>query len=220
VLYGDDDFEELVHRYLRDDARRERVARAGHARVRGHTMAQRLEALRQVLAAPGPGRPRADAHALHLGRGNALAMTWADPAAAFPEFLAAHRARPDDPRPLNGLALAMLRRGAAQFLPDAARLLQQAVNLNRHYVPAIANLAWLVGMAKLADPTPCLNRLGEVLRAPRRLEDFDGLALAPAHNLELGAALVEAVRAGRVTEHLERAWVAAAGGAAATVSCP
>ena len=42
VLYGDDDFEETVLALLNDDARRERIARAGHRRVQEHRLGRRI----------------------------------------------------------------------------------------------------------------------------------------------------------------------------------
>jgi hypothetical protein len=45
VLYGDDDFEEIVASLLRDAARLRRIARAGHARVQDHSLGNRMPAL-------------------------------------------------------------------------------------------------------------------------------------------------------------------------------
>ncbi len=210
VIYGDDDLEQLIEQHLRDDARRERIASAGHARVQGHGIGQRLAALQQVLAATGPGRPRADAHAVHLGRANAMAMTWADPAAQFADYLAAHRANPTDPRPLQGLAQAMLRRDKRSFLGDALRLLHLASEVEPDFVPATANLAWVLAASKAGDPAPWLEQLDDRLERSTSLGDFDGLAFDPIANMGLAGALVEAVRSGTVTARLRDGWRAAA----------
>lgn len=218
VLYGDDDFETLVELYARDHARRERIARAGHARVQQHGMAARLLALRQVLAPRGPGRPVSDAFARHLGRAHALSTTWADRAAMFGDLLAAHEAEPGDPRPLHGLAVALLQRDTTRNASDCLRLLQSAAQADRHFVPALANLHWLIERGKLSDPRPVRERLFAALAEADDLSRFDGPALNPDARFEVTRALVAAVRCGSPTEQLRRAWAEAAGLAA--VSCP
>lgn len=217
VLYADDDFEDLVELYSRDDVRRERIARAGLARVQQHGLPQRLLALRQVLAAKGPGRPPADEFALHLGRANALGTTWAKRSATLPDYLAAHRARPDDPRPLNGMAIAILandpKKGHA-----AIRLLAAAAERDPSYLPAIANLHWILDRAGLDSRRAVRERLLNSLADARALRCFDGAAMSSTEPFELTRALLEAVQVGEPTDQLRDAWLVAAG--LAPISCP
>jgi hypothetical protein len=143
VLYGDLDFEDVVLDLLADDARRERIARAGHRRVQDHRLARRIEQLRELLAVRGPGRPPSTAADRVLGRAVAMLSTWADGAAAATAALAAHHLAPDDPRTLNLLALATLRWRGADAGETAWRLWHRAAAMAPGYVPAAANLAAL-----------------------------------------------------------------------------
>ncbi|MBZ0150192.1 MAG: glycosyltransferase, partial [Planctomycetes bacterium] len=78
VLYGDDDFETVVLELLADDARRERIAAAGHRRVQQHRLQKRLPQLAALLQQRGPGRPDSTAADRALGRAIAMLPTWAD----------------------------------------------------------------------------------------------------------------------------------------------
>jgi len=165
VPYGDDDFEALVAHYLEHEDERARIARAGHERIRDYSLRNRLVAMRDALQAAGPGRPPSTAADRALGRGTALLMTWSPGNAALRELVTAVKLAPDDPRPLNASALAMLRRGGSQCLEQAIETLQTAHTMAPHYLPAYWNLAVLAG-----HPRPPLEALAASAADPGQLD--------------------------------------------------
>lgn len=209
VLYGDDDFEDLIDAWLADDARLRRVAAAGHARVQQHRMGNRLLAMQQVLAPRGPGRPRADAFACALGRGIALLGTWANPLAAAAELDRAHRLRPDDPRPSTALAFALLRSDPAAHAATALALLERSCAAAPRYVPALAALAWLHARVDSPAAPHWADRLAAATAGELAFADVDGLPLPlgyGARNVDLAGALAQSVREGQVNDALRAAW--------------
>lgn len=165
VAYGDNDFEALVSRYLEDEPGRARIARAGHERILGYSLRNRLDAMRHALQTTGPGRPPSTAADRALGRGTALLTTWSSGNAALRELVAASKLAPDDPRPLNAMALAMLRRGGAQCLDQAIGVLQVARTLAPDFLPARWNLALLTG-----QPRPPIEAMAASAIDPRQLD--------------------------------------------------
>lgn len=141
VLYGDDDFEAVVLELLADDARRERIAAAGHRRVQQHRLQERLPQLAALLQQRGPGRPDSTAADRALGRAIAMLPTWADGKVIVAAALAAHELARDDVRTLNLLGLATLRWRGGDGGDAAWKLWHRAATADRHYVPAAVNLA-------------------------------------------------------------------------------
>jgi hypothetical protein len=173
VLYGDDDFEEVVRSLLGDPAQLRRIARAGHARVQDHSLGNRMPALLELLARRGPGRRR-DAGRAALGRAEAMLTTWAGGPSLAAAAMAAFRLQPDEPRALNALALATLRWRGGEGAPTALRLLERAANADPRWVPAIANLAELLAASDRAD----LQRRALAIAAERLAHARDARDLA------------------------------------------
>jgi len=143
VLYGADDFEDVVLALLGDPARLQRIAAAGHRRVQDHRLGNRLAQLAATLAAPGPGRPESTELERVLGRAVAMLPTWADGRTVATAALAANHLAPNDPRTLNLLAMATLRWRGSEGGETAWHLWQKAIAVDRHYLPAVINLAAL-----------------------------------------------------------------------------
>lgn len=143
VLYGHDDFENIVLELLVDEERRKRIAKAGHRRVQDHRLGRRIGELEQILATPGPGRPASTEADRVLGRAVAMLLTWAPGETIAAAALAANHLAPDDPRTLNLLALATLRWRGAEGGETAWKLLYRALQASPTYVPAATNLAAL-----------------------------------------------------------------------------
>jgi hypothetical protein len=110
-----------------------------------------MAALLELLQRPGPGRVAADGSTAALGRAEAMLTTWADGAAGAAAALSAARARPDDARALNALAVATLRWRRGQGAPDAIALLQRACAADTRFVPAAWNLAHVLFAAGHRD---------------------------------------------------------------------
>ncbi|HEB53044.1 MAG TPA: glycosyltransferase family 1 protein, partial [bacterium] len=159
VLYGDDDFEDVVERLVRDAERTARIAAAGHRRVQRHRLGERLRDL-LPLAAGGLRRPASDDRARTLGRALAMLPTWADGEAVARAALAANRAAPHDPRTLNLLALASLRWRGGDGAEQAFQLWQRAAQVAPDYLPAVVNLTALAQAS--GDPS-----LVDTMRAER-----------------------------------------------------
>lgn len=140
VLYGADDFEQVVAALLADDARLRRIAAAGHRRVQQHRLGNRLHRLGELLSTPGPGRPPSSLAERVLARAIAMLPTWAEGHTIAAAALAAHDLAPDDPRALNLLGLATLRWQGPAGGDAAWRLWQRALAAAPGYVPAAANL--------------------------------------------------------------------------------
>lgn len=151
VLYGQDDFEDLVSALVRDPARIERIAAAGHARVQDYALGKRMPALLDLLAQRGPGRRTPDAGLAALGRAEAMLTTWANGEALVAAAMDACRQRPTDARALNVLALATLRWRGSQGAQQALQLLHRAFAADPCYAPAAANLAHLLAFGDRAD---------------------------------------------------------------------
>lgn len=143
VLYGDDDFEDLVGEMLADDARRERIAAAGHRRVQDHRLGKRIGQLETILSQPGPGRPTSTEADRVLGRAVAMLLSWAPGETIATAALAANHLAPHDPRTLNMLALATLRWRGAEGGETAWQLWRRALQMSPSYLPAATNLAAL-----------------------------------------------------------------------------
>ena len=209
VLYDDTDFEELVRRYLRDERERARIAANGHRRVQEHRLGKRLEVLARTLQAKGPGRPAATPFDLALARGIAMLSTWADGRAAARTLATARRLAPDDPRPLNALALALLRVDARAHASQAVELLQRAAWCDTNYVPAAQNLAWILARAGHAEAKAHADQdLARRRASTSSWRDLDGPVLpfgSAAESLDYAQALRDAVAAGVPRLGLSRA---------------
>jgi hypothetical protein len=200
VLYGEEDLEEQVRRYLSDERERSRIARAGFERVQRYGMGARIQALADLLAARPGTRPAAAPYACALGRATAMLATWAPPLAPVRAFeLAMTLAPPGDPRPAHGMALALLRADGAQNANEAHRLLRRAAAVDPAYLPARAALATLTGQPG-DGASPCCWR------------DVDG-PISPhpfmPEAVALSRALADAVLAGAMTEGLAAVFTAA-----------
>jgi len=173
VLYNEDSFEDLLRQHLADEPRRMRMAAAGSRRVQDHRMSQRLFALAELLTQPGPGRPVATAAERALGRGTALLATWARGGVAVAPLLEAHRLAPEDPRPLNALATALLVKTETPVVASAVKLLQRARALAPRYVPALLNLEFLFDRANQPDVADAYRE--EALEALESRPGWSGL---------------------------------------------
>jgi hypothetical protein len=206
VLYGADDFEEVVRDLLADEPRRARIAAAGHRRVQEHRMSKRLDELERVLAPRGPGRPAATPFELALGRGVAMLTTWAPPDAAAQCLRVAARLAPDDPRAPNALALALLRSSPHAHAAQALALLQRACALAPRFVPSVINLGCLLEAAGRPDAArACTEELQKRLAAGPDFGDLDGPVLPLGFSeraLAIARDLREAVLAGDPAGHL------------------
>ena len=151
VLYGQDDFESIVEQLLADDARRQRIATAGHARVQEHSLGKRMPLMLELLAEKGPGRRIVDDTAAALGRAEAMMLTWADGEASLAAAIDACSRAPDNARALNALALANLRCNGHTAVTQTLKLLQRALAADPAYVPAARNLALVLGCSNRAD---------------------------------------------------------------------
>ncbi|MEM7199532.1 MAG: glycosyltransferase [Planctomycetota bacterium] len=201
ALYGEDDFEDVVLELLRDAPRRERLARAGYERVqREHRMRHRLDTLEKLLQRPGPGRPASTPAERALGRGTAMLSTWARGAPALGGLLEAARLAPDDPRPLNALALARLYCSDDDSANSALELLQRARALAPAYLPAIQNLVQVLETAGHAELAQRLRDDLEQRHADvRDWRDVDGPVFPLGFSesaIQCAAALRTAVEAG------------------------
>jgi len=199
VLYGDDDFEDVVAELLADDMRRERIAAAGQRRVQEHRLGRRLGELTGLLTAPGPGRPPSTAADRVLGRAVAMLLSWAPGEAVTASALAAHHLAPDDPRTLNLLALATLRWRGADGGETAWRLLTRALELSPSYVPAATNLVALAGTAHDERLSRAAQRELERRATAPSWSDVDGPTLPfgyAARAIDRSLALQAAVCAG------------------------
>jgi hypothetical protein len=145
VLYGDRDFEDVVAGLLSDDARRQRIAAAGHRRVQEHALGGRLGRLLHDLGGLERRRPPATDAEAALGRATALLTTWAKGPVAVAAALRAHELQRDDPRALNLLALATLRWRGPAARGEAWNLLVRASEVAKDYLIAPANLCRLAG---------------------------------------------------------------------------
>ncbi len=193
VLYDDDNFEAIVTELLDDEPRRARIAAAGHRRIQDHRMSQRLAELERVLGAPGPGRPTSTPFDRALGRGIATLSTWAHPSAALRCLIEAQKLAPEDPRPVHGLAFALLRQGS-ENAQRAADLLRQACSLSPTYLPAARNLGFLLERAGRSAEARALQAEVERRRAGvHAWADIDGPAL-PGGWSESGIALSARLR--------------------------
>ena len=200
ILYGDDDLEDLVMRYSLDDAARERVARAGAARVREYTMGRRLEQIAELVEARLGSRPRATDFELALGRATAMLGTWATPAAALQAIERAIALEPNDPRAWNLRALCWLRADPHAHAQRALADLGRALATTPTYLPAAANLVELLergGRPDLAIPARAeLERRNSLVPS---WTDVDGLLFPlgyTARNVAAAHALAAGVREG------------------------
>jgi len=197
VLYGTDDFEQVVLELLADDARRTRIAAAGHARVQQHRLGRRLGALAEQFASLRPSRPTSTEAERVLGRASALLSTWASPQVLVTAALAAHELAPDDPRTLNLLGLATLRWRGNDGGEAAWRFWQQAASADLAYVPAAANLLALAGTTGDDDLVQRARTEFERRLAGPAWRDLDGLVLPfgfSAQAVDRSLALQRAVR--------------------------
>lgn len=197
VLYGADDFEQVVLELLADDARRTRIAAAGHARVQQHRLGTRLGALADQLRSLRQKRPTSTEAERVLGRASALLSTWASPQVLITAAMAAHDLAPDDPRTLNLLGLATLRWRGNEGGEAAWRLWQQAAIADPAYVPAAANLLALAGTTGNDDLVQRARSEFERRLAEPAWRDLDGLVLPfgfSAQAVDRSLALQQAVR--------------------------
>lgn len=198
VLYDEDTLEETVLDLCGDDARRERIARQGHARIQQYRMSKRLRAMVDMLGPLSHRRRTVDPATLAFARARAMTRTWADPKERIAELVKARSFAPDDPRILNDLAVAALQSGDPGFTEHVIALFNQSASASTHYVPAMLNLLWL---AENANDTNAIAQATDHLE--RRLDtadswhDFDGVLLPHGFsktNLARCAAMVEATR--------------------------
>ncbi|MCA8944246.1 MAG: glycosyltransferase [Planctomycetes bacterium] len=198
VLYDDDTFEDTVLELCAHDARRERIARAGHERVQDYRMSKRILAMLDLLGEVPTSRRPADPATLAFGRARAMTQTWAEPKERIAELVKARSFAPDDPRILNDLAVAALQSGDEGFSQHVVALLNQSASTSPCYVPAIANLLWL---AEQANDAAAAGQASDLLE--RRLDDardwrdYDGVLLPHTFsplNLRRCEAMVRAAR--------------------------
>jgi hypothetical protein len=199
VLYGADDFEDVVASLLGDRARCERIAAAGHRRVQDHRLGNRLHEVGAFVRGARAVRPASSEAERVLARAIAMLPTWAEGRTIATAALAAHHLAPDDPRTLNLLGLASLRWRGNEAAEAAWNLWQRAAAIAPAYVPAAANLAALAaatGDSRLHERA--LHELGRRLHEPSWSE-LDGptlpLGFAEAA-IDRSLALQAAVRAG------------------------
>ena len=206
VLYNADNFEVVVESLLGDPDRCRAIAAAGHRRVQNHSMAQRLCELQSILADRRLERPSSTSFDCALGRGVSMLSTWARGRAPLDQILAACRLSPEDPRPLNALAVGLLREDPDKHAVRAIEILQSAWNASQSYVPAVFNLTYLY--AACEHPQTASLRREALLRLEQpSFADLDGLMLPlgfQAETIGRSLALAEAVR------HLEPQHLAAA----------
>lgn len=210
VLYGPDDFEQIVRDLLADPERLDRIARAGHHRVTtDHRMGKRLDALERMLATAPRGRAPSTAFDRALGRGLALLSTWAPRDAAMACFAEASDLAREDPRPLNGMALAMLHSGSPADLARAAALLGRACSVAPGYVPSALNLGWLMEAGgRHAESMACKREVENRLANVSDWTDLDGPVMPGGFSprgLAVAGGLRESVLAGDVRAALA-AW--------------
>lgn len=221
VLYDEDNFTDLLREYLTDHQRRNAIARAGHERIQQYNMGRRIPALLHLLAEPGPGRPPASPFDLALGRGTAMLGTWSAGATAHPDLLMANRLAPEDPRPLNALALSVLRTDLPDRVQQAAKLFARAAELAPSYLPAVTNLAHLFERAERpAEQQRCRQELQRRLANISDWRDVDGPLLplgCSERSILLAQTMVAAIRSGK-PQALAPAFADAGHAAAATKS--
>jgi hypothetical protein len=209
VLYNQENFEERVGELLGDESRRQRMADAGHRRIQQFSMAKRLPVLLDLMEKPGPGRPPSTPFDRLLGRGIAMLGTWAQGSAILRPLIEAADLRPDDPRPLNALALALLRSTADQHSRQVVDLFEKACAISPTYVPAALNLLTLLEASDRGDlARPVRDSLVERLSQAPDFADLDGPVLPLGFSeraVAVAGALVEALREGNPPTALE-AW--------------
>ncbi|MBI4506136.1 MAG: glycosyltransferase [Chloroflexi bacterium] len=160
VLYGEDDFEALLERYLEDEPRRARVAAAGHARVQREGYPAHLQALLDRLAAVDWPALRAqrerwaalDVAARHYHSGRWLAQTGYVPHLARDELATAARLAPDEPAYANALAV------AEALLAAAYERAERPAEAARHAQAAEAG--WRALLARWPDDALAWASLG------------------------------------------------------------
>lgn len=182
VLYGEDDFEALLERYLEDEPLRARVAAAGRARVQSESYPAHLQAMLDRLAAldwPALRQQRdrwaaldAAAHRYHGGRW--LAQTGYVPHLARDELAVAARLAPDEPEYANALAV------ADALLAVAYERAGRPAEAARHAQAAEAG--WQALLARWPDDALAWANLGLALLAFGRPE-AGGPALGEALGL-------------------------------------
>ncbi|MCA8973780.1 MAG: glycosyltransferase family 1 protein [Planctomycetes bacterium] len=177
VLYDASDFESVVRELLADDARRRRIAAAGHRRVQEHRLGKRIGQLATLLDSPGPGRPQSTAADRVIGRTVAMLVTWAPGNAIAAAALAANHLAPDDPRTLNLLALATLRWRGVDGGETAWRLFTRALELSPSYLPAATNLVAMATATNDAGLLGAARRELERRIAAPSWSDLDGPTL-------------------------------------------
>ncbi len=151
VLYGDDDFEQVVVDLLRDPARVGRIAAAGHRRVQDYSMGKRLPQLLAMLETPGPGRAQVDEATVALGRAEAMLLSWASPEAKTRAAMQAARLAPQSAAAINVLAMAALHLRGAQGAGQALELLRRSAGTDPSYLPAQRSIAMLLDSSDRLD---------------------------------------------------------------------
>ncbi|MEQ1634162.1 MAG: glycosyltransferase [Planctomycetota bacterium] len=204
VLYGEDDFEQVVLSLLRDEPRRQRIAAAGHRRVQDHSLGNRMPALLEVLATKCRGRAPCSELEVMLGRAEAMLTTWAAPEAAVAAAMAVVRSAPSDARALNVLALATIRWRGPRAAVDAVALLQRACAADSRLVAPAWNLAQL--LQRSDRPDLYIAAVDEALQRAHTANDTDAL-LGPLLPIGFARAAVDwshalqrAVRSGRAAD--------------------
>lgn len=202
VLYGEDDLEALLERYLADEPLRARLAAAGHARIQSESYPAHFQMLLDRLATldwPALGRQRErwaalDPAARHYLGGRWLAQTGHLPHQARDELAAAARLAPDEPEYASALAIAETLLALAYQRHDrpaeAQRYAQAAVARWQTLVarwPEDA-LGWAnCGLAALAlghpaeAELPLAEALGLLRAAPDGALSREGWCFAPAY---------------------------------------
>jgi hypothetical protein len=160
-------------------------------------MGRRLQTLVELLGSRGPTPAPSTRLDRSLGRGVAMMATWARGEACVRELIHACDLAPDDPRPLNALALALVQADPGQFTARIFELLDRSCAAAQRYVPAAFNRAFLLAACGHAAAASARDEALRRLADSPRWQDLDGLFLpigfcarAVAH----AAALGEAVR--------------------------
>ena len=196
VLYNESNFEEIVCELAGDRSRCQAIAAAGHRRVQEYRMGQRLQEMGKLLSSDGPGKETCTVAERAYGRGNSLLSTWTHPDHLIKALTDACTLALDDPRPLNSLALALIKSSSAALGGRAITTLQGACNLSTSYVPAAYNLAFLLTACGHPHAHRARDQAMERLSADPQWRDLDGPVLPcdfgaerVTHSLSLGEAL-------------------------------
>ncbi len=201
ILYNENNLEQLLLQLLADEPRRQKIAQAGHRKIQQFGMGNRLAEVAGLLQSRQGERTHALAYETALGRGTAMLNTWAMGEGLLRGLQTSHQLTPEDPRPLNALALANFKVLGQAGLGECLRLLNQACAVSHSYIPAALNLTFLLqSMGEIATARRSSEMAAARLALAPQWRDLDGpiLPLGYAERSILTAhALGEAIRNNR-----------------------